>query len=225
MLGFSHSKESETAEYLCRTHPLHPQGRFCLLMCTCSLHLHSMWKDWGVQHQQIGLFTTDGAANIRATVERQLNYPWTHCATHMIDLIVCKALKTQEHVRFLLLKVKKIAKHFQVCFAFILLMQWILTSPENRGLPRQLVSCMQSLWSTSSRTSGSLHTVPPGGVPHTTWPSKWWSSSHPSLSTSSSTPSTKDYSCHQVSGKSSRRYALASRSSPMQLLSSHQRPI
>ena len=48
----------------------------------------------------------------------------------MIDLIVCKALKTQEHIRILLLKVKKIAKHFQVCSAFIWLIELILTSAE-----------------------------------------------------------------------------------------------
>jgi len=88
-------------------------------MCLYSLYLHIIWKDWGVQRQQIGLFTTDGAANIRATVERHLHYPWAHCATHMIELIICKALKTQEHIKILLLKVKKIAKHYQVCSAFI----------------------------------------------------------------------------------------------------------
>jgi len=122
MLGFSHLKESETAD--CLAGLIHSILKVCVFLFLYTHDTYTMIsKDRGIQRQQIGLFITDGAANIQATVEKRLQYPWAHCATHMIDLIVCKALKAQQHTRDLILKVKKIAKHFQVCFFFTLIIE------------------------------------------------------------------------------------------------------
>jgi hypothetical protein len=93
-LSFVRVQQSETAQFLARV-------------------FTEQFSRWGINPAQVGLISTDGAANFRAAVTKELKMPWAHCFTHILHLVVRETVEAHP-VAPLINKARALAKHFKV---------------------------------------------------------------------------------------------------------------
>jgi len=93
VLGLVPVKESETAEFLAEI-------------------IREVLMTWDIKPEKIIAIISDGAANIKAAITKQLGIEWIYCAAHIINRSVCLALGG-ELVKPIIKAAKAIAKTFK----------------------------------------------------------------------------------------------------------------